>query len=131
MSESIKQVSTPDKKSSEVLEIVPLTLKQKAMLEALEKSLGVVATAAKACGMHRSSHYIWMQESSLYAEAYNDIKELAIDFAESHLHQLIGKGDVASTIFFLKTKGKSRGYVERTEITGSEGAPIIHIQHNL
>ena len=72
-----------------------------------------------------------MKESPAYAEAYNEIKELAIDFAESHLHQLIAKGDVASTIFFLKTKGKGRGYVERTEITGSEGAPIIYIQHNL
>jgi hypothetical protein len=126
-----QQISTTDKKSEEILQAVPLTTKQKAMLEALEKSLGVVATASKSCGLHRSSHYNWLQESPAYAEAYNEIKELVLDFAESHLHQLIAKGDVASTIFFLKTKGKGRGYVERTEITGSEGAPIIHIQHNL
>jgi hypothetical protein len=131
MSEGSRQISTTNKNSTEVVAAIPLTTKQKAMLEALEKSLGVVATASKSCGLHRSSHYVWMQESPTYAEAYNDIKELVLDFAESHLHQLISKGDVASTIFFLKTRGKSRGYVERTEITGSEGAPIIHIQHNL
>ena len=131
MSKESRQISTMNKNTAEVVTAVALTTKQKAMLEALEKSLGVVATASKACGLHRSSHYVWMQESPTYAEAYHEIKELVLDFAESHLHQLIAKGDVASTIFFLKTKGKNRGYVERTEITGSEGAPIIHIQHNL
>jgi hypothetical protein len=47
------------------------------------------------------------------------------------LHTLIDNGDVASTIFYLKTKGKKRGFVERTELTGNEGQPIIHIAANL
>jgi hypothetical protein len=40
---------------------------------------------------------------------------MTIDFAESQLHKQIKEGSTAATIFFLKTKGKQRGYVERIE----------------
>ena len=43
---------------------------------------------------------------------------------ESHLHKLIRDGNPAATIFFLKTKGKNRGYVERQEIAVAEKKPL-------
>jgi hypothetical protein len=45
-----------------------------------------------------------------------DIQESAVDFAESSLHQQIKDKVPSSTIFYLKTKGKHRGYVEKQEI---------------
>jgi len=101
------------------------------MLNALEKSLGVVTTAAKSAAIDRSLHYKWMKDDEEYKQAVTDILEVAIDFAETHLHQLIQQGDTAATIFYLKTKGKKRGYVERQEITGADDQPIIHIAGNL
>jgi hypothetical protein len=44
---------------------------------------------------------------------------VALDFAESQLHKQIQSGEVSSTIFYLKTKGKKRGYVERSEVDHS------------
>ena len=41
--------------------------------------------------------------------------ESMLDFAESKLIEHINNNDITSLIFFLKTKGKKRGYVERTE----------------
>jgi len=96
---------------------------KKAMLEALEKSLGVVSTACKAVGISRQTHYNWLKEDE-YKTAVEDLSEVAIDFAESHLHKLIKDGNPAATIFFLKTKGKGRGYVERQEIAVAEKKPL-------
>lgn len=105
--------------------------RKKAMLAALEKSLGVVTTAARQVGIERTTHYHWMNEDEEYKRAVESLDDVALDFAESKLHSLIQNEDTAATIFYLKTKGKKRGYIERQEVTGSEGAPIIHIAGNL
>lgn len=100
---------------------------KKAMIEAMEKSLGVVTTAAKLAGISRQSHYDWLKEDPDYAFAISETGEVALDYAESQLHKQIGEGQPASTIFYLKTKGKKRGYVERQEITGKDGESFVPI----
>jgi len=94
---------------------------KKAMLDALEKSLGVVTAACKAVGIGRTTHYLWMQGDAEYKKAVEDLNDVAIDFAESQLHKQIKDGNSTATIFYLKTKGKKRGYVERQEIEATGG----------
>lgn len=89
--------------------------RQQAMLTALEKCLGVVTTACKEVGMPRSTHYKWMAEDEKYKAAVEDLANVTLDFAEAQLHKQIAAGEVASTIFYLKTKGKKRGFIERNE----------------
>ncbi len=105
--------------------------KKQDMLQALEKTLGVVTTAARQVGIERTTHYYWLREDEEYKRAVESIDDVALDFAESKLHSLIQNDDTAATIFYLKTKGKKRGYIERQEFTGNEGAPIIQIAGNL
>ena len=97
---------------------------KKALVQALEKSLGVVSTACKAAGISRDTHYRWLKEDPDYKAQVEELSEVAVDFAESHLHKLIKDGNPAATIFFLKTKGKNRGYVERQEIAVAEKKPL-------
>ncbi len=99
-----------------------------AMLEALEQTLGVVTTAAKMVGINRSTHYDWLEEDEAYRLTVKSIDDVAIDFAESQLHKQIKKGSTQATVFYLKTKGKKRGYVERQEHELSGGAKPINIQ---
>ena len=98
---------------------------KKAMIEALEKSLGIVTSACKVVGIGRTTHYLWMKDDEEYRNAVQSIEDIALDFAESQLHKQIKEGEVTSTIFFLKTKGKKRGYVERQEIAQTEPIQII------
>lgn len=93
-----------------------MDIQKKAMIEALEKSLGIVTTACKMVGICRSSHYDWYNSDMEYKEAVDGIADLTLDFVESKLHKQIEKGEVSSTIFYLKTKGKKRGYIEKQEI---------------
>jgi hypothetical protein len=88
---------------------------KKAILEALEKSLGVVTTACKKVGVGRTQYYNWLKEDEEFAKEVDDIQNIALDFAESQLHKQIGDGNTSATIFYLKTKGKKRGYIERVE----------------
>jgi len=88
---------------------------KKAIIEALEQSLGVVTSACKKVGIGRTTFYGWLRDDKAFAQKVNDIQDVAIDFAESQLHKQIKDGSTAATIFYLKTKGKKRGYVERVE----------------
>jgi len=88
---------------------------KKAILEALEQSLGVVTSACKKVGIGRTTFYGWLADDKEFAEQVKDIENVALDFAESQLHKQIKDGNPSSTIFYLKTKGKKRGYVEKME----------------
>jgi predicted DNA-binding transcriptional regulator AlpA len=90
---------------------------KKALLKALEKSLGVVTTACKSVGIGRTTYYDWINTDEDFAKKVKDIENVALDFAESHLHKQIQNNNTSATIFYLKTKGKHRGYVERQEVS--------------
>lgn len=108
---------------------VKLTPKQIEFLEALKSNLGIVSKAADEIRMHRNSHYNWRATNSKYNEEVEAIENDCIDVVENALMNNILAGDVASIIFYLKTKAKSRGYVEKTEVdqktTIQSNQPII------
>jgi hypothetical protein len=97
---------------------------KKDFLEALERSLGVVTTASKACNISRRTHYRWLDEDEEYAKSVKEIKDIALDFAESQLHKQIGEGNTTATIYFLKTQGKDRGYIEKQQIEVNKPKPF-------
>ena len=106
-------------------------IKKESILKALEKSLGVVTVACKQADVPRSTYYKWLNEDEDFAKAVKDIENIALDFGESQLHKQIGDGNTSATIFFLKTKGKKRGYVERSELDLTSGDEPIKINVNI
>ena len=82
-------------------------------LEALTKSLGIVSSAAKICGLSTGTHRNYKRDDMEYRRKVEDIEDMVLDYGESKLLELINEKNVAAVIFFLKTKGKKRGYIEQ------------------
>lgn len=103
-------------------------LAKKAMIEALEKNLGIVTKACRETNCSRSAHYRWMEEDPDYKEAVDNISDVVLDFAETSLYKQIKAGKETATIFFLKTKGRHRGYIEKQQLSHELQTPI-HMAH--
>lgn len=96
------------------------TIKNKLkMLEALELHKNIVTASAKAAGISRETHYAWMKDDPEYAEKVEKLNDTAIDWVENKLYQLIESGDTTATIFYLKAKGRQRGFNERIQLEHS------------
>lgn len=103
------------------------TNNKKEFLEALKRCAGNVSEAVRQVPIDRKTHYNWLESDPWYAAAVDAIKESLIDKAESVLQTLINDGNVPAVLFFLKTQGKRRGYIERTETDVTSGGQPIQI----
>tara|TARA_R110002020_G_scaffold2748_3_gene12896 strand:+ start:3186 stop:3542 length:357 start_codon:yes stop_codon:yes gene_type:complete len=106
-------------------------IKKKAIIEALIKSLGVVSTACKIVGIGRTTFYDWLKDDKDFKKEVEDIQNVALDFAESELFKQIQNGNTSATIFYLKCRGKKRGYYEKQQIDMTTDDEPIKININL
>jgi hypothetical protein len=94
------------------------------VIEAINQSKGYASKAAHLLGVGRTTFYKYLNKFSTAKQALDDAREARTDWVESKLISLIDGGNVAATIFYLKTQAKDRGYTERHEFTGKDGTPI-------
>ena len=106
-------VKKPTKKS---MPVKKKTVTDAAIIKALEKCGGIKAHAAKLLKLTRAGISYRIKKSKALTEALQDIEARNLDIAESELMKKIKDGNLTAIIFFLKCKGKSRGYVERQEL---------------
>lgn len=94
-------------------------LTYKKIAEVYEKKACNVSATCAALNISRTMWYRWREKHPGLDELLKESEEGLIDFAETKLMENIQNGDVTSLIFFLKTKGKGRGYVEtvKNEVT--------------
>lgn len=94
------------------------------LLESLKECSGIVTFACEKVGLSRQTFYRWCRDDAEFKERVDAINELQIDVAEASLLKKIQKGDTTAIIFYLKTKGKNRGYSERREIVTPNGVQV-------
>lgn len=94
--------------------------------DAIVKSEGVLSAAAQALKCPRSTVSNYVNRYPSVRKVYEEANETTIDFVEQQLMKQIREGNVTAMIFYLKTKAKHRGYVERQEWTGNGGGAVEH-----
>lgn len=93
------------------------------VIDALART-GTIRGAAEIldCSRHTIANY--MKDDPEIKAAVEEARADLLDLAEYSLMKNIAAGHPASIFFILKTLGKDRGYVERTETTGKDGVPL-------
>jgi len=92
---------------------------KKELITVLTKHLGIVSSACEALSISRTTYYKYYNEDSEFRSEVDNVGDSTLDFVESKLFDLINNGNVAATIFYMKTKGKRRGYIERQEVVNN------------
>jgi len=98
---------------------------QDVFVEALLNSAGNISHACKKVGISRNTYYEWRKEEKEFDKACEEQQEAIIDLVETKLMTNIQEGKTAEIIFFLKTKAKHRGYVEKQEVEIKKDMPDL------
>ena len=94
----------------------------RSIIAALQETHGMVYIAAQKLGCSPMTIYRRAEKDKKVRETIDNFRGLFIDKAELKLEQAVMNGEPWALTLTLKTLGKQRGYVERQEVTGADGA---------
>ena len=104
-----------DKKES-VQSVQNTDKKKKDLLISLKKNNGNISEACESANIGRQTYYDWIEKDNGFKQDCENVQEALIDLAECKLIENIECNENTAIIFYLKTKGKKRGYIEKQEI---------------
>ena len=109
--------------------------KAEQVADALQRAGGVIAVAARALGCDRGTVYAYMRRYTTVQQAYDEANETNLDVAEAGLAQFM-RGQVEGMTtrerldalkFYLRTKGRARGYGDRVEHAGTVNVALSEL----
>jgi len=86
------------------------------LIDELRKSLGIITIACRKCNIGRDAFYSWYNKEQWFHDAYEQILEEQIEFVENKLVECIQDKDHTAIIFYLKTKGRKKGWREINDV---------------
>ena len=92
--------------------------------KAIQDKRGNLAAIGRQFGVTRQAVAKRVHGSAKLQKAWDEARETMLDNAETELYEQVVGGNTTALIFFLKTQGKSRGYIERQEFTGKDGGAV-------
>ena len=93
-------------------------------IDAIPGTGGIVATIAKRVGCVWRTAKKYIDTYPTVQDAYMDECEAVLDLAESVVIEAINDRDMQMVRYYLSTKGKHRGYVDKQEVEHSGGGVV-------
>lgn len=98
---------------------------EKALGNALRRHAGVCVLAARELGCDRSNITHRIRNSPKLQKIVQEIEDEVGDIAVGVIiDSIVSKKDVKTAKWYASMKLKDRGYSNRTEVTGADGAPL-------
>jgi hypothetical protein len=94
------------------------------VIKALEMAKGMTSMAARVLRCRPEVVQAYIDRYPEIAAVQAAQREEMLDMGELALVKAVQQGEGWAIQFLLKTQGKTRGYVERQELTGADGGPI-------
>ena len=94
------------------------------IIAALMVTNGMLTVAAKRLRISYNTLKKYMGNNPAVREAITEIEEYRLDCAEKKLLQMIDEGNSAAVYFYLKCKGKKRGFIESPQYSPPPCHPI-------
>jgi predicted DNA-binding protein YlxM (UPF0122 family) len=88
-------------------------VKKETFIAALLNTDGNISKACGQTNISRTTIYDWIKKDDSFQEKVINVSEELLDMAEDQLLKQIRDGNLTATIFYLKTKGQARGYIEK------------------
>lgn len=103
---------------------------EKQLLEAIIGSKGIIKNVRNKLMEIRGDKIAWntvkvkIEESEAATKALSAEIEMTLDMAENVINKAIESGDIATAKWYLRMKGKSRGYEDTATVKLDAGDPL-------
>ena len=86
-----------------------------------------ISATCEALGISRETFYEWCDKFPHIKQGIEAAQESLVDYADTKLMEKVQEGNMQALQFFLKAKGKKRGFDEsrKIEVGGIGGEPIV------
>lgn len=101
-------------------------VKRKTLLDALQKNGGLVTYACKACGISPWFYYDQYKHVPEFKKEVDEINNNVLDLAESVVMRRMKENDLGAAQFYLKYKGRNRGYSDEINLVSEMTVTIVH-----
>ena len=87
---------------------------------------GIVLHAAERLGVARQTVHSWIAADPDLKAAHDGVSEELLDIAESNIIEKVRQGDLEATKFYLRSKGRARGWGDHTRVEATVNTTVTN-----